>query len=452
MKKVLSTVLFAAMGLSMFAAPIKLTVLDYADETSPNAYEDRTLVWERFEKDNPDIEIVREVLFNDPFHQKTESYAAMGKMPDVFYMWPAGRSTPIHEKKLAKDLTPLLKRDGLLDKYSAACMDPAQQKSGYIAEIPFGLTTTNCTFVNTKILKECGLEVAKTYEELVAQIPVLKAKGYKTLIMGAMDDWVIESCLFSMVAGRMGGATWADDIMSGKKKFTDEPFLSAVKMMKRMYDDGVLTQEALATPYGDVQGQFAAGKAAYMVDGDWKCGAFMTDTSTGKALIEPAKQESDIELTQFPALPGEVLAMSNSGTLGVGYGMSAKIEDGSEKEEAAWRLIKWLSGQEVQQRRLDTGASFPSWKEGLDYSKLEPIAKKRAQWYNTAAVVTPVYDSVFTGDVNTVFCGELQKMGLGMTTPEEVCEATQKAFWEKYPELKPAEPKKAKKKHWWQRG
>ena len=410
------------------AKQLTLTVLDYQDATAPNSFDDNKYIWDAFEEAHPNIKIEREPLFNEAFHTKTEAYAAQGKMPDVFYMWPAGRSSAIHEKKLAKDLTPFLKKDGIYGDYNAACLIPTAQKSGYVAEIPFGLTVTNCTFAHTKVLSDLGLKPATTYEELKEQLPVLKAAGKELIIMANQDDWVMQSCLFSMVAGRMAGANWADDILAGNAKFIDKPFLSAVEMIDTMYKDGVLSQESLATPYGDVPGQFATEKGAYLVDGDWRVGAFLTDQATGNALISADKQASDVELISFPALPGEKLAGSNSGTLAVGYGMSSSIPAGSEKEAAAWELIKWLSGPTVQQRRLDTGASFPSLVKGISFDGLEPLSAKRAEFYGLPTETTPVFDGVFDSAVATVLNAKLQELGMGKVTPMEVCEAVQAAF------------------------
>lgn len=435
MKKVVMTAVAAALMVCSLSAlgnkktkQTVITVLDYQDATAPNSYDDNKLIWEAFEAAHPDIKIERETLFNEPFHQKAAAYAASGKMPSVFYMWPAGRSTAIHEKKLAKDLTPFLKADGLYDKYSAACMDPAGQASGYIAEIPFGLTVSHMMFVNKDVLAECGLSIPKTYDELKAQVPVLKEKGYDTILMANMDDWVMQSCLFSAVAGRFGGANWANDILAGKAKFTDKSFKDAVQFIKTLYDDGVLSQKTLATSYGDVVGQFASKKGAYLIDGDWRVGAFLTDMSTGTALISPEDQKNNIELINFPAIPGEKLANANSATLGVGYGMSAKLKKGSKEEKAAWELIKWLSGTFCQQRRLDTGAAFPSLTSGINYDALEPLSAKRGQFYNEQTAPTPVFDSVFAADVASVLNADLQALGLGKKTVDQVCENLQKTF------------------------
>ena len=409
---------------------VVLTVLDYQDNTSPNAITSNEKVWDAFEKANPDIIIKREILFNDAFHSKTDAYVQQGKMPDVFYMWPGGRSTAIHDKGLAKDLMPFLEKDGLVGSYNPKCIDPKAQRAGKLCEIPQCLTSSHMTYVNMKVLKDCGIDApAKTYDELKDQIAKLNAKGYEGVLMANKDTWVMQSCLFSMVCGRLAGANWADDIVNGKAKFTDAPFLSAVKFIKQMYDDGVLTEKSLNTDYGSVVGQFATGKGGYMIDGDWRVGAFITSKETGEALISPADQEANIELINFPAIPGEVLSNSDSGTLGVGYGMSSAIEAGSAKEDAAWRLIKWLSGPECNQLRFENDGTFPAWTgEGISKDGLEPLTLKRAAFYQIPDVTTPVFDSVFQGDVNNVINTELQRLGLGETTPEKVCADVQAAF------------------------
>lgn len=406
---------------------ITLTVLDYQDFTAPGTYDDNKYIWDAFEDAHPNIRIRRETLFNEPFHQRTEYYAASGCMPDVFYMWPAGRSSVIHDYKLAKDLTPFLKKEGIYDDYAPICLIPSLQKSGYVAEIPFGITVTHCMFANTKLLAQLGLKPAKTYEELKKQLPVLQAAGKDLIIMANNDDWVMQSCLFSMVLGRLAGADWANDIYSGKAKFTDAPFLKAVEMIETMYKDGVISQKSLSSYYGNVPSLFASGQGAYLIDGDWRSGAFMTDASTGEALISPSKQRTDFELMEFPILPGEIIH-SNSGTLGVGYGMSSSLKPGSKKEAAAWELIKWLSGPEMQQRRLDTGASFPSLRKGINYSNREPIVKKRADFYTNTSTLTPVFDSVFSFSVAGVLNIKLQELGKGLCTPMDVCTAVQEAY------------------------
>ncbi|HWP67649.1 MAG TPA: carbohydrate ABC transporter substrate-binding protein, partial [Rectinemataceae bacterium] len=82
---------------------VTLNVMNY-QQADQAGYQEDVAIWKKFQADNPDITLNMEVLFNEPYHQKLQAYAAAGTLPDVFYVWPGARSAVIHEKKLAKDL------------------------------------------------------------------------------------------------------------------------------------------------------------------------------------------------------------------------------------------------------------------------------------------------------------------------------------------------------------
>ena len=62
-----------------------LRVLYYIDMSEPNSANEIEMIWDKFSEENPDINVIREDLFNEPFHQKTEAYVASGNVPDVVY-------------------------------------------------------------------------------------------------------------------------------------------------------------------------------------------------------------------------------------------------------------------------------------------------------------------------------------------------------------------------------
>ena len=411
---------------------IELTVLNYIDMSEPNSANEIKLIWDKFSAENPDIKIIREDLFNEPFHQKTEAYVASGKVPDVLYMWPSGRSTSLHTTKSVKDLMPFLEKDGLVSSYNPATLIP--QFAGFLGELPNGITMTHMLYVNTKVLRDNGFAIPKTYNEMKAMAQPLKAKGIDLIAMDNMDAWVMQSCLFSMVVGRFGGTDWYDRLAAGKISFTDPWFINSLNLISDMYASGMINRNSLSSPYGSSRGSFAAGKAAFYIDGDWSTAGFQTDTTTGQALLSPAVQASDIELIVLPEIPGEVIHKSNSGVVGTGWGMSASIPAGSAKEEAAWRLIKFLQGEYAQTYRLSIGASFPSNLK-VDVAKvvkennLEPLVAKRAEYYKNYNTVSPVIDGVLAGDVYNVINTGLQEIGLGSKTPAMVAQNVQKA-WE----------------------
>ena len=409
---------------------IRLTVLDYTDNTLANAAADRRWIFfDTFAVENPDVALVKEDLFNEPFHNKTEAYAASGNMPDVLYVWPSGRSTSLHANRLLKDLGPLIDKDNLRDKFLPTAMDPSQQASGYLSMIPLGITATHAFYVNLEVLADAGLEPARTYEELKAQVPILREKGYETVLMANRDAWVMQSCLFSMVAGRFGGEGWEQKILNGEARFTDPDFVNALEFIRTLYTDRVLAPSSLGMSYGDGPGLFATNRGAYYIDGDWRSGSFLTDSDTGMALISPQRQ-TNILVTVFPDIEGAKLNRSTSTILGTGWAMSATIPEGSPREDAAWRLIKWLTGPEVLTRSfVNGGVSTPS-RVDIDYSSLnvEPITIAIANLGKEYTTSTIVIDGIFHSDIFNPLNDGLQELGLGSKTPQQVAADVQRAF------------------------
>jgi raffinose/stachyose/melibiose transport system substrate-binding protein len=407
----------------------EVRVLNYYDTTAASAAEEITVVWEAFEKAHPDVKLIREDLFNDPFHDAVAAYVAADNLPEVMYAWPSGRSTTLHTQHLLKDLGPLVLMDGLESLYSAMSLNPEDQASGFLGILPRAITATSAFYINLEVLNACGLQPAKTYDELKAQVPLLRAKGYDTVLMANVDTWVMQSCLFSLVAGRFCGEGWEEDILSGVKKLTDEEFVASLEFIKTMYDDGVLSQATLTTGYGDVVGQFAGNKGAYYIDGDWRVAAFVTDKSSGKALISPDKQRN-IRITVFPEIPGARFNNSDSVVLGTGWAMNASIPAGTTREAAAWELIKWLSGKEVQSWLLETGGIATPTRTDINVGslKLEPMQVAVGNLGEEYERSTVVIDGAFDVAVYTPINDGLQALGMGTWTPMQVATATQAAL------------------------
>jgi len=407
----------------------ELRVLNYFSLANPGAADELRNVWEAFERDNPDIRLVREDAFDEAFHQTTEAYAAAGMLPHVIYVWPSGRSTTLHANRLLRDLTPFVARDNLAPVFVPAALDPAHQAGHYLAMLPLGMTTTSAFYVNMEVLRSVGLEPARTYAELVAQVPILAAAGYETIIMANMDTWVMQSCLFSLIAGRFAGEGWEQRILGGQARFTDPDFVEALRFVQRMYQDGVLSQTTLFTSYGETPGLFATNRGAYMIDGDWRVGAFITDRTTGQALISPARQE-DVLITVFPYIEGARINNSATVVMGVGWAMSTNVAPASPTEDAAWRLIRWLTGREVQTLMVETGGLPSPSRTDIDFGAIamEPMQRAVANLGNEFTTSTVVIDAVFASPVFGPLNDGLQAIGMGIQTPEEVAQVVQAAF------------------------
>lgn len=403
---------------------VTLKVFDYADATTAG-YEELEALWKKFDDNEPSITLEKENLSNEPFHQKLAAYVAAGTLPDIIYMYPGGRSAAIHQQHLLKDLKPLLGED-FLSHFLPAVTDPKEQAGQYLAMLPESICYSSVMFVNEKLLKDNGFDVPTTYEQLKAMVPKLKAKGIQTVLMANKDDWVMQSCLYSTIAGRFVGTDWFSKVLKGEVKFTDPEFVDSLRFVDALYKDGVISRDTIQLSYGEVPGLFAAGKAAILIDGDWRQNAFLTDKDSGEALISPAKQESDIVLAPFPTIPGERYAGVVSSTLGCGYGISASIPAGSAKEQAAVKLLKYFYSAEVQRTYLEIGRFITSRLDVVS-DKLEPLTIKMKDYYASIPETCYVLDSVLEPDIYTVINKVLQEIGLGVKTPEQAAAEIQDA-------------------------
>jgi len=413
---------FTAVGAG---AQTTLNFLWYQDATSAG-YSTDVAIWQKFKAENPDITLNQEILFSDPYHDKLTAYIAAGQIPDVFYLWPSTRSSSgtVHQQKLAKDLKVLLGADFLKD-FVAPALDVNQQASKMLSELPQSFTYTTVMYTNKKLLSDLGIALPKTYADLKAMVIKLKVKNIQTVLLPDGDQWPAQSCLFSTISGRLVGDGFIDQVVAGKAKFTDAAFVNALKFWQTMFQDGVINWGNIQQPYGDGPGLFASGKAAFFVDGDWRQGAYLTDKSTGKALIPPANQATDFAFLNFPAIPGEKNPGIVSAIAGTGLGVAAKIPSGSDKEKAAVRLLKYYYSPEVSKMNLESGAFIPT-RKGITSDKLEPFTAMMPQFYATIAKTGYVLDGVLQQKVTDALNAGLQSIGLGAKTPAAVAAEMQK--------------------------
>lgn len=390
---------------------VVLDVLNYVDSSEDTSVQ----MWEEiraaFEAKYPNIELKIENLFNEPYHQKLAARTAAGNMPDVFYMWPTERSGKIIRSGLVEELSPYV------DKSLYAPAATAPQVDGKMWVLPMTLTACHVMYTNTKVLKDNGLEVPKTYADMVAMVPVLKEKGLQTVFMANKSDWVMNSTMFGALIAKTGGVKWMSEAVAGEHKFTDKAFVDALKMVENLYKDGVVSDTTLQMDYGTGPNEFAAGNAPFLVDGDWQTGAI-------ENLLTP-EQIEDIEYMVLPTIPGEVTGDVTAMVQGTGMSMAAGLE--GDKKEAALAFVKFFAGPEAAKIRARIQGIPPAYI--IDSAELEisPLSKKRFAFYATVAGAD-VVDAVLPQDANRVLNVGMQEIGLGVKTAEEVAEEVEAAM------------------------
>jgi raffinose/stachyose/melibiose transport system substrate-binding protein len=257
MKKVLVLFLvLVVLGASVFAGTqpkdttqrkVVVKAMGYGDNSNQEGQSWIRIV-ETFEAENPNIDIDYELLYDEAYHQKVTARLASGDIPHVAYMGADARwGAPWKEAGQQVD-----HRAFMDTNYYDMSLIPPMGPNGEIYEIPLG-TSNICTvlYMNEKLVKSLGFSAPKTYEDMVAMVPAAQDKGLEVVSIDGADGWAWGSCYMSGIIARLSGdANWVQKAVEGQNKFTDPEFVNSLKLLRRMVDDGVISDKSVLVDYG----------------------------------------------------------------------------------------------------------------------------------------------------------------------------------------------------------
>ncbi len=387
--------------------PITLRAYHYLDLTNDVT----TTNWEElmagWEASFPNIKLEFEYLFNEPYHDKLQSMAVAGQLPDVMFLWPGKRTGYVTGQGLIKDISPWV--DKVKDQFAPAAVAP-QGPNGEMWELPEQVTATHVMFTNTKILGELGLEFPETFDELLAQGETIREAGYIPIAMDNKDGWQMQSCFLSALVARTGGKKWMDDARTGKASFTDDEFVNALEVINVLSKNEMFSPGINQADYGEALNAFSAGEAVYLIDGGWRTNELVK--------LMPEDAYNYVEYNVFPELPTEGGIPGSSAIIaGTGVGMNAELE--GEKAEAAWEWIYFFAGPEGSEIKAGQGW-LPAVKIELP-DDMPPLLRSLSEFLNA----TPggyVIDGVMDAEGMGILHPALQEMMFGNKTPEQVAE------------------------------
>lgn len=362
MKSFVRNLIAAALGLSIVsfaaaggnkeagdtasAAPEKIVVnaMAYGDNSNQEGVNWVRIV-KAFEKENPNIEIKYEMLYDEAYHQKVVARLASGDVPDLAYMGADARwGAPWKEAGQQYDMRSLIDPD----IYNLSLI-PDMGPNGEIYEIPLGTSNiTTVLFMNETLVKSLGFSTPKTYEDLVAMVPAAKKAGLDVVTIDGADGWAWGSCYMSAIIARLSGdAHWVSKAVKGERKFTDQVFVDSLDLIARMVKDGVISEKSVLVDYGTNISKFNNKKALFMVQGQWAAGG-----------IENPEVADNTLLLAWPRLPGEKDSMAGSvaAAIGVGYGITKKGAEDPAVRDAAMKFINYFYSEPETIQRLSDGA------------------------------------------------------------------------------------------------
>jgi len=201
----------------------------------------------------------------DQFQAYIQSSLQSGDAPEAFTWWNGTKLKEIVDSGEIAPLDDLWAKKIASGEYDASSAEPFKV-DGHVYGMPTGLNRW-IVFYNKALFKKAGIDkVPTTWDELMATSAKLKAAGITPFNASLQEGW--------------RGFVWFEELLirtdpdayvalnQGKLKYTDEPVRNVFKIWGDLYAKGYFTDPASQ----EEQLDFARGKAAMYLAGDWNIG------------------------------------------------------------------------------------------------------------------------------------------------------------------------------------
>lgn len=294
-----------------------------------------------FEAKHPNIDVKLEVI-TEQYMDVIKTRLIGGEGPDVFYL-DAFEAPGLIETGVIQPLDEYVTEEFDVKDFEKPLLE-AFQVDGKTYGFPKDYSTL-ALFYNKKMLDEAGVEVPKTIEEFRA--------AAKTLTKDGKYGFGVAPELARMFW--LGQSKGGDIVKDDEANFTSKEVVDGLQPIIEMHNvdkSAVEPKEVGVTWGGEIFGQ---EKAAMVIEGNWAI-PFLADTFP------------DVEYgtAELPTVDGNKSTMAYT----VAYVMNAA----SEKKEAAWELLSYLTGKEGMETWTSKGYALPTRKsvaEKLGFDKDE---------------------------------------------------------------------------------
>lgn len=294
----------------------------------------------------------------EDLHAKTQAGFAAKNAPEVTLNEIASMGV-FARSGMTEDLTPFIEQDPdiQLEDFNPGLMGNSYV-DGKIHGLPY-LRSTPILYMNVDMLKEAGLDPAgpKNWKEFEDYLRALTVEGKSVGMSMPVSIWFFEAFI-----GANGGDMLAEN--DSEVTFNNEAGVEALEYWKRLAQEGILKIPAGDEASAQAAQDFANGRSAMIF-------ASTANLTNNIAIAE----EKGFELnTAF--MPAN--KMNGVPTGGANLVMTAGLTP--EKQEAAWKFIKWMTAKEQTIYASTYTGYLPSRLSAVDSEDMQSLYKETPQY------------------------------------------------------------------------
>ena len=361
----------------------------------------------KFQAKYPDIAIKFTPYLNTEYNAILSTALTAGKGPDIIQMRPYGGMANLSDAGNFMALT--VKDVPALGKLSAGILAGAQgyqdkKQYGY----PYAISAMGI-FYNPEMLQAAGVKALPTnWDQLINAFNKVKVAGMLPLGNTGGNGPALEQLHATVGPTFYGGTQFFNDVVSGKKTFTDRAYVASLKAVKDLAAYMPAGFEGI--DYNTARGLFANEKAAFYFGGNYELGYFRS--------LNPSLQAGWMApVAKSPGSPKYVSTWADGA-----YAINSK----TASKAAALKFLNFLASKEFGQALVDEIAFIPT----APYVKItDPVVKKINS--SRSSLGTPFLNVVgfryATPTSSNILQPGFQKLVAGVTTPEQLAKDVQAA-------------------------
>lgn len=231
---------------------------------------------------------------------------------------------------------------------------PYLRYDGHVFQLPLAMSFEGI-YVNKDLFEQEGLELPKTYEQLVRTAEVIQSRGKTPFLFADGDSWTIHQTWECIEGAHRGNFQdfWAA-VAEGRSAFeTDEISRGSLEKLLELRAFGGPGEESLG--YGEAMRRFAAGEGFMFIQGSW---AYRN--------MKELNPDMNLEMIPFPVEEGAGQKVTIWVDSSVGISKDCKYPEEAEK------FLEFFAQPQIMQMYLDDASSIGCVEGAADRADYAP--------------------------------------------------------------------------------
>jgi ABC-type glycerol-3-phosphate transport system substrate-binding protein len=363
---------------------------------------------EQFQADHPEIELEVETAPGNGIGDLISTSMAAGDEPDVFLHWGISRTSNYIEGGRLADLSELLEANpDIRDLYVDGSFRAASLGDG-VYGLPIN-SYTHMFLYDEEQFDEAGVRGApETVNDVIADASKLTAAGVVPISAnGTAQRYLLQLYIAQLIGTPDDVAAYA----RGELDVDEDVLADAASAIMDMRAAGAFPQGAETLQTLPSVELYNAGQAASLYQDSWTFGNLTDEKAAATTVALPPAIDHDSQIKTLSSTDYFVY-------------MSQKAYEDPVKQAAAWELMTYLAGPEVEAALVEkSGFPSPIKPEDLavDDSQIPDVTRATLALRDEigADATAPRLEEFFTADAAAAFKSLAEQLFTGQVTPDQ---------------------------------